>query len=73
MSKEINIMRAVEYTLKEFDKILKFNNYTIDRYNGDHRIYTNGDSTIAVPTGHKSLNKLITRRLIKENKLDVLM
>lgn len=56
------------YDSRKFIKLLRNNNYVLDRQNGSHRIYTNGRSTISVP---KKLNKMIALRLIKENELEV--
>ena len=53
---------------RRFSKILRDNNYHLDRQHGSHKIYTNGVSTIAIP---KKLNKMIALRLIKENRLVV--
>ena len=56
------------YDNRSFIKILRKNNYILDRYSGSHSIYVNGKHTISVP---KKLNKMIALRLIKENGLTV--
>lgn len=50
-----------------FTRRLKANGYTLNRVNGSHYIYVNSNgNTIAV---NKDLNKMVQRRLIKENCL----
>ena len=61
-------MRAKEYTEREFERLLKANGYTLDRAKGDHNIWTNGQRTISVTAGRPP-NKMVIRRLIKENNL----
>lgn len=56
------------YDNRRFIKILRNNNFVFDRYNGSHKVYTNGKETISVP---KKLNPMIAKRLIKENRLEV--
>ena len=58
----------ITYDTRTFIKILRNNNYIMDRYNGSHKVYTNGVNTISVP---KKINKMIAIRLIKENGLAV--
>ena len=56
-----------QYTLREFIKIVEFNGFYYDRYNGDHAIYMNDKGRhISIP---KNLKSVIARRLIKENNL----
>lgn len=58
-----------QYTLREFIKIVEFNGFYYDRYNGDHAIYVNDKGRhISIP---KNLKSVIARRLIKENNLEV--
>ena len=58
-----------QYTLREFIKIVEFNGFYYNRYNGDHAIYVNDKGRhISIP---KNLESVIARRLIKENNLDV--
>ena len=56
------------YDNRTFIKILRNNNYSLDRQTGSHKIYTNGKATISIP---KKLNPMIAKRLIKENRLEV--
>lgn len=56
-----------QWTLREFNRVLNRNGFSVERYNGSHAIYTNSKgSHISVP---RSMNAAIIRRLIKENKL----
>lgn len=51
---------------RNVDRMLRDNGYALSRCNG-HRIYTkSGCKSIAIP---RSLNKMIVKRLIKENNL----
>lgn len=52
--------------MKEFTPILKKNGYHKVRSNGSHFIYSNGTNQITV---NKDLNKMVRKRLIKENNL----
>ena len=52
--------------LREFEPILKANGYREIRSRGSHFIYGNGKNQITV---NKDLNKMVRRRLIKENNL----
>lgn len=52
--------------LREFEPILKANDYREIRSNGSHFIYSNGTNKITV---NKDLNKMVRKRLIKENNL----
>lgn len=60
---------AREYTFRDFRILLRQNGYVFNRCNGDHIIFTNDINTISVPYHGKQLNRMITRRLIKENNL----
>ena len=56
-----------QYALREFIKIVEFNSFYYNRYNGDHAIYMNDkDRHISIS---KNLKCVIARRLIKENNL----
>lgn len=58
-----------QYTSREFIKIVKFNGFYYCRHNGDHAIYVNNKGRhISIP---KNLECVISRRLIKENNLEV--
>ena len=58
-----------QYTSREFIKMVKFNGFHYSRHNGDHAIYVNNKGRhISIP---KNLECVISRRLIKENNLEV--
>lgn len=59
-------MRAKPYTKKDFEKLLINNGFSLQRVKGSHFIYKNGADLVSVP---KNLNKMISRRLIKEYRL----
>ena len=61
-------MRAKEYTERDFERLLKANGYRLDRQKGDHNIWTNGNNTISITAG-KQPNRMMVRRIIKENNL----
>ena len=54
--------------MRDFKPILKRNGYREIRSNGSHFIYSNGNNQITV---NKDLNKMVRKRLIKENNLYV--
>lgn len=54
------------YSKREFEQILNNNGYEYIRCRGSHFIYKKGNRTISLP---KNLNKMISKRLIKENAL----
>lgn len=56
------------YNKREFTNILSNNGYKYVRCKGSHFIYQKATETIAVP---KNLNKMISRRLIKEYNLSI--
>lgn len=60
---------AKEYSYRDFRSLLRRNGYVFDRCSGDHCIFTNDVNTISVPYHGKKLNRMIARRLIKENGL----
>lgn len=57
----------IQYTQKEFIRIVKRNGYSYSRHNGDHAIYVRDGKHISIP---QRLESVIARRLIKENKLE---
>ena len=61
--------RTKEYSFREFRQLLRDNGYVFQRTSGDHRIYSNGLNTISIPYHGKNINKMLVRRLIKENNL----
>lgn len=58
--------RVKTWNKREFERLLRRNGYRLDRVNGSHYIYSNGEKSIAVK---QKMNKMIARRLIKENDL----
>lgn len=59
-------MKGRQYDLRHFQKILKTNGYEKIRQNGSHLIYSNGTKRIVI---NATCNRMVTRRLIKENNL----
>ena len=59
-----------DWSVKEFQKLLRINGYTYTRAAGSHLIYTKEGCKqhIAIPA--TNLNMMVARRLIKENNLD---
>lgn len=58
-----------QYTQREFIKIVECNGFHYSRYKGSHAIYVNDEGRhISIPN---NLKNVISRRLIKENNLDV--
>lgn len=55
------------YTSREFKRLLIDNGYVYKRTTGDHMIYGNGKNTISFNI--RNLNRMVARRLIKENNL----
>lgn len=53
---------------RQFEGVLKNNGYIKIRSNGDHNIFSNGKNTISI---NKKPNKMVVKRLIKENGLEV--
>lgn len=47
----------------EMDRLLRRNDYTLDRWKGSHAIYSNGTNTVSV---NIKLNKMVARRIVKE-------
>ena len=62
--------RVKTWNKREFEKLLRQNGYKLDRVNGSHYIYTDGSNSICVK---QKINKMIARRLIKENNLTLQM
>lgn len=63
-------MRARLYTLKEFKQILDNNGFIEVRKKGSHVTYKKENKMITiVVSDSKGMNKMICRRLIKENGL----
>lgn len=64
----MGVLRIKQYTNKEFETILRKNEYKKIRYKGSHQIFKNRDNVLSIPI---HLNCCIARRLIKEYKLNV--
>ena len=58
--------RVKTWNKREFERLLRRNGYKLDRVNGSHYIYTNGSNSISIKP---KINKMVARRLIKENNL----
>ena len=52
--------------LRDFADVLEDNDYHQIRINGSHYIFSNGENIISV---NKNLNRMVRKRLIKENNL----
>lgn len=61
-------MRTRVYTSREFCRILKANGYLLHNTTGSHYVYKHPitGKTISI---NLNLNKMVARRLIKENNL----
>ena len=62
-------MKAVEYSFRDFTKILRRNGFYLARCRGDHYMFKKGGKNVTV---NRKLNMMVARRLIKENDLEVL-
>lgn len=62
---------AKELTVKEMNKLLNANGFYEVRTNGGHKIYSNGTNSVSIPVHSKTVNRMLCRRLIKENGLRV--
>ena len=59
-----------QYSPRQFRRILRNNGFVYTRSSGDHDIYKNGNGEhISIPAN--KTNKMLVRRLIKENNLVV--
>ena len=59
-------MQRITKEMRSFVPILESNGYHEIRSRGSHFIYSNGTKQITV---NKDLNKMVRKRLIKENNL----
>lgn len=64
------MVKARIYKRKDFVRILRYNNFVYERTNGDHDIYVRDGVHISIPY-QTDLNRMLTRRLIKEYKLKI--
>ena len=62
-------MRAKEYTVREFVRLLKANGYEYDRSSGDYDIYVNAERRDTISIKSTNINRMIAKRLIKEHSL----
>ena len=60
------MLRRMTKEMRSFVPMLLSNGYREIRSNGSHFIYSNGTNQITV---NKDLNKMVRKRLIKENNL----
>ena len=60
------MLRRMTKEMRSFVPMLLSNGYREIRSNGSHFIYSNGTKQITV---NKDLNKMVRKRLIKENNL----
>lgn len=59
-----------QYSERDVKRIMKINKYKVIRTNGDHNIWSNTKGhIISIPIGEP--NKMMMRRLIKENNLAI--
>lgn len=62
-------MNIRQISVREMQIILKDNNYTLIRQSGSHRIWSNGEITISIPS--IKLKSVVANRIIKENHLRI--
>ena len=60
------ILFSKTYSTREFKKLLNNNGYELARQKGDHIIYKKENNIVVIT---KNLNKMVAKRLIKENNL----
>lgn len=70
LKKGVGMSSLKQWSEREAIKIMRKNGYKIDRFSGDHKIFKNeAGNLISLPVGEP--NKMLMRRLIKENRLEV--
>ncbi|WP_026523265.1 type II toxin-antitoxin system HicA family toxin [Butyrivibrio sp. MB2005] len=57
------------YSGRDFEKLLKDNNYQRSRQRGSHIIFSNGNKTLSINL--RNPNRMVVERLIKEYELVV--
>lgn len=62
-------MAGLNFSPREFQKILKKNGFVYDHQTGDHRIWYRGREHISVTATR--LNPVVALRLVKEYNLEV--
>lgn len=64
---------AKEISTREAAIILRQNGFALMRSNGGHGVYSNGKRTLSIPIHSKCVNRMLFKRLAKENELVVNM
>ena len=65
-------MKSGEYSTRDAIKILTENGFKYHRKGkGDHMIYIRGGNTVSLPTAKKSINRMLFKRICKENNICV--
>lgn len=59
--------RATTYSNRDFMKKLRNNGYSVSRTRGSHMVWKNANGNTI--TTNRDINKMVARRLIKENNL----
>ena len=62
-------MSIKQISVRKMQIILKDNNYTLIRQSGSHKIWSNGEVTISIPS--VKLKPVVANRIIKENHLQI--
>ena len=63
-------MKSGEYSTRDAIQLLVDNGFKLHRKGkGDHMIYIRGSATISLPTAKKSVNRMMFKRLCKENNI----
>jgi predicted RNA binding protein YcfA (HicA-like mRNA interferase family) len=57
------------YKTRDFISMLNRNGFKRIRTTGDHGIFSDGERSIVITLGGKEINRMVARRLIKENCL----
>lgn len=61
-----------EYTVKEFSNIVEKNGWRFSHKTGSHAVYRKPNApSISIPVVKKCVSMPLTKRLIKEHKLEV--
>lgn len=62
-----------EYSTREITTILKYNGFSLQRNNGGHGVFSDGKRTLSIPMHGRCVNRMLFRRLVKENELIINM
>lgn len=60
-------MKAKDYDLQSFRRLLSKNGYIYDHCTGSHFVYKKGSRSLVI---NKDVNRMVARRLIKEYGLE---